>query len=81
MAIVNHQVGIDVLGGDFIDTAATLTGMFQCGSGVKTGRVLLAIRRVCQHIQVVSLADAALEQAIDGNGVVQEFVWKLKCYL
>ncbi|KAF8556544.1 hypothetical protein OG21DRAFT_1506481 [Imleria badia] len=25
MAIVNHQVGIDVLGADLIDTAATLT--------------------------------------------------------
>ena len=38
----------------------------------------LAVRRVRQNIQVTSLADTPREQAIDGNSIVQEFVWKLK---
>lgn len=70
MTIVNHQVGIDVLGGDLIDTATAFSCMFECEAGGKTERVSLAIRRVCQHIQVVSRAYVLFERAIDGNGVV-----------
>ena len=81
MAIVHDQVGIDVLGGNLIDAATMLACIFECGAGRRRGCVSLAVRRVCQNIHVVCLVHAPLEQPIDGNGVVQEFVWELKRHL
>ena len=81
MAIVHDQVGIDVLGGNLIDAATMSACIFECGTGGRRERVSLAVRRVCQNIHVVCLAHAPLEQAIDRNGVVQEFVWELKRHL
>lgn len=81
MAIVYDQVGIDVLGGNLIDAATMLACIFQCGASHRTGRVSLAVRCICQNIQLVYLAHIPLERAVDGNGVMQEFVWELKRHL
>jgi hypothetical protein len=81
MAIVHDQVCIDMLGSNLIDAATMGACIFECGAGRRTGRDLLAVRRVSQNIQVVCLAHVPLEQAIDGNGVVQEFVWELERHL
>ena len=78
---MNHQVSINVLGSDLIYAATTFAGTSEWGASRRTGRVSLAVRRVCQHIQIVSVAHVPLEHAIERNSITEEFVWELKRHL
>lgn len=81
MAIVNHQISVDMLGSDLVDAAAMLACISEGDDGRKRRNVSLAVRCVRQNVQVVSLAHTPLEQTIDRNSIMQEFVWKLKRHL